>query len=98
MFVFSYSFILVLPSSLSYIFSFTLVVPKVKFFCAKGKFTCRDLSCISIVHRCDGHADCPHDRSDEEGCRMFVFLFFYFYKKKKQQEQIIEYSSIFLVH
>ncbi|KAI9589857.1 hypothetical protein GQX74_008025 [Glossina fuscipes] len=33
-----------------------------------GKFTCRDLSCISIVLRCDGHVDCPGDRSDEEGC------------------------------
>ncbi|KAI8120669.1 Basement membrane-specific heparan sulfate proteoglycan core protein [Lucilia cuprina] len=44
------------------------IVPKLRFFCPKGKFTCRDFTCISIVHRCDGHADCPHDRSDEEGC------------------------------
>lgn len=44
-------------------------MPKLRYTCPKGKFTCRDLSCISIVHRCDGRADCPHDRSDEEGCR-----------------------------
>uniref|UniRef100_A0A1I8NIY2 Uncharacterized protein n=1 Tax=Musca domestica TaxID=7370 RepID=A0A1I8NIY2_MUSDO len=44
------------------------VVPKLTYFCPKGKFTCRDFSCISIVHRCDGQADCPQDRSDEEGC------------------------------
>uniref|UniRef100_A0A1B0AMY9 Uncharacterized protein n=1 Tax=Glossina palpalis gambiensis TaxID=67801 RepID=A0A1B0AMY9_9MUSC len=44
------------------------IVPKLKYFCPKGKFTCRDLSCISIVLRCDGHVDCPGDRSDEEGC------------------------------
>ncbi|XP_037931811.1 basement membrane-specific heparan sulfate proteoglycan core protein [Teleopsis dalmanni] len=44
------------------------IVPRIKFFCPKGKFTCRDLSCISIIHRCDGRVDCPSDRSDEEGC------------------------------
>lgn len=62
----------------------SLVVPSVKYFCPKGKFTCRDFSCISIVHRCDGHVDCPQDHSDEEGCRMFVFsnLSLYFEKAK----------------
>lgn len=47
-----------------------IVVPKLKFFCPNGKFTCHDMSCISIVNRCDGKVDCPNDRSDEEGCRM----------------------------
>ncbi|XP_017463533.1 PREDICTED: very low-density lipoprotein receptor-like [Rhagoletis zephyria] len=44
------------------------VVPQLRYFCPKGKFTCHDLSCISIVHRCDGTTDCPNDRADEEGC------------------------------
>ncbi|XP_049312041.1 basement membrane-specific heparan sulfate proteoglycan core protein isoform X27 [Bactrocera dorsalis] len=44
------------------------IVPQLRYFCPKGKFTCHDLSCISIVHRCDGKTDCPNDRADEEGC------------------------------
>lgn len=51
------------------IFLTFLVVPKLRYFCPKGKFTCRDFACISIIHRCDGEVNCPHDRSDEEGCR-----------------------------
>lgn len=61
-----------------YTFYSKIVVPKLRFFCPKGKFTCRDFTCISIVYRCDGHSDCPHDRSDEEGCRMFVLFWFNF--------------------
>lgn len=40
------------------------------FFCENDKFTCGDNTCISIISRCDGVIDCPHDRTDEQDCRM----------------------------
>lgn len=40
--------------------------------CPEGKFTCGDKTCISIIGRCDRKIDCPHDSTDEEGCRMFI--------------------------
>lgn len=46
------------------------VAAKIKRLCPDGQFTCGDKTCVSIIARCDHHVDCPHDRADEEGCRM----------------------------
>lgn len=35
----------------------------------RGKFRCGDGTCISILLRCDGFKDCPHDGNDEFACR-----------------------------
>lgn len=41
--------------------------------CPTGQFMCGDRrTCISIVGRCDRKVDCPHDRRDEDACRMFA--------------------------
>lgn len=37
----------------------------------RGQFRCGDGSCISILLRCDGFKDCPHDGSDEFACRKY---------------------------
>lgn len=47
------------------------VQKKIERICPEGKFTCGDKTCISIIGRCDRKNDCPNDKSDEEGCRMF---------------------------
>lgn len=49
--------------------------PKKSRYCPEGRFTCADFTCISILGRCDRKVDCPNDKSDEEGCRMFWFSF-----------------------
>ena len=36
--------------------------------CNKAEFKCKKGSCISIIKKCDGIADCSEDQSDEEDC------------------------------
>ena len=39
--------------------------------CTRGGepgFRCRNLNCVEVEHRCDGHDDCG-DRSDEYNCQ-----------------------------
>lgn len=95
--------------TLSLDFNYGLVVPQLRYFCPKGKFTCHDLSCISIVHRCDGKTDCPNDRADEEGCRrlpiktfmhlhtcrLFSFLTFFTFWFKKSESYMISLFALY---
>ncbi|CAH2103371.1 unnamed protein product [Euphydryas editha] len=39
----------------------------------RGKFKCRDGTCISVLLRCDGFKDCPNDGSDELECQYGYF-------------------------
>ena len=43
--------------------------------CRAGEFQCSNGDCIDERERCDGKADC-RDRSDESGCRKFIFICF----------------------
>lgn len=52
----------------------TVYRPKKMRYCPEGRFTCADFTCISILGRCDRKVDCPNDRADEDGCRMFCLM------------------------
>ena len=39
--------------------------------CNSTEFSCKDASCVPMVERCDGKANCK-DASDEEGCKYVI--------------------------
>ena len=40
--------------------------------CNKTEFACKDASCVPMMERCDGKANCK-DASDEENCK-YIYL------------------------
>ena len=40
--------------------------------CNRTEFSCKDASCVPMVERCDGKANCK-DASDEENCKYMIY-------------------------